>query len=59
MRLVDVVLAGVLVGLIVGYVQMARQGAANAGIVSEAQASASERMTWLRNPALPRRHSSI
>ena len=59
MRLVDVVLAGVLVGLIVGHVQMARQGAANAGIASEAQASVSERMTWLRNPAMARRHSSI
>jgi hypothetical protein len=59
MRLVDVVLAGVLVGLAIGYVQMSRQGAANAGTVTEAQASASERMTWLRNPALPRRHNSI
>ena len=56
MRLVDIVLAGVLIGLAIGYVQMTRESAANAG---EAQVAASERMTWLRNPALPRRHNAI
>jgi len=60
MRLIDVVLAGVLLGLIVGFVQMAQPGAASAGATHEAQAqnSVTERITWLRTPAL-RRTSSI
>jgi hypothetical protein len=58
MRLIDVVLAGVLLGLIVGFVQMAQPGAAKAGGTPEAQSAVSERITWLRTPAL-RRTSSI
>ena len=59
MRLIDVVLAGVLLGLIVGFVQMAHPGAASASGAREAQNAVSERITWLRTPALMRRTSSI
>ena len=59
MRLIDVVLAGVLLGLIVGFVQMTQPGAASAGGAREAQNAVSERITWLWTPALMRRTSSI
>jgi hypothetical protein len=55
MRLIDVVLAGVLLGLIAGFVHMAQPGAANANAVREANNAADERITWLRPPALMRR----
>ena len=58
MRLIDVVLAGVLLGLIVGFLQMAQPGAANANGAREANA-VSERITWLWTPVLMRRSSSI
>jgi hypothetical protein len=59
MRLIDVVLAGVLLGLIVGLLQMAQPGAASAGGAREARNAVSERITWLWTPALTRRASSI
>jgi len=59
MRLIDVVLAGVLLGLIVGFLQMAQPGAASASGGREAQNGVSERITWLRTPALMRRTSSV
>jgi hypothetical protein len=59
MRLIDVVLAGVLLGLMVGFLQMAQPGAASASGAGEAQNAASERITWLRAPALMRRTNSV
>ena len=59
MRLIDVVLAGVLLGLIVGFVQMTHSGAASASGAQQAQNAVSERITWLRTPALMRRTSSV
>jgi hypothetical protein len=59
MRFIDVVLACVVIGLIVGYVQMGHPGAARAGGAPEAQSTVNERITWLRTPALMRRTSSI
>jgi hypothetical protein len=52
MRLIDVVLGGVLLGLIVGLLQMAQPSAAGASPLSE-------RITWLWTPALTRRTSAI
>ena len=58
MRLIDVVLAGVLLGLIVGFLQMAQPSTASAnGVRAEANTVVSERITWLRTPALMRRTS--
>jgi hypothetical protein len=57
MRLVDVVLASVLVGLALGYLNMPGPDAARAD-AGEAQATASDsaratqRLTWLRTPAM-------
>jgi hypothetical protein len=59
MRLVDIVLAGVLLGLIVGFVQMSRQGEAKANVAHEAHNGVSERITWLWSPALTRRHGAV
>lgn len=59
MRLIDVVLAGVLLGLIVGFLQTAQPGAASASSVREANNTASERITWLRTPPLMRRTNSV
>jgi hypothetical protein len=56
MRLIDVVLTCVVLGLIVGFVQMSHSGAGGA---EQAQSTVSERITWLRSPALMRRTSSI
>jgi hypothetical protein len=53
MRLVEVVLAGVLLGLIAGLLNMQRPDAAGAG----AGKVVSERMTWLWAPAMARRSS--
>jgi len=52
MRFIDVVLAGVLLGLIVGFFNMTRSeaGAAHGKVVSE-------RMTWIWTPAVPHRSS--
>jgi hypothetical protein len=59
MRLVDVVLASVLLGLALGYWHMDRPDAARAGAAGTAQAIASDgngapngRITWLRTPAM-------
>jgi hypothetical protein len=59
MRLIDVVLAGVLLGLIVSFLQMTQPGAASASGAREAENSVSERITWLRTPPLMRRTSSV
>ena len=59
MRLIDVVLAGVLLGLIAGFLQLAQPGSASANGVREANNGVSERITWLWTPALMRRSSSI
>jgi len=59
MRLIDVVLAGVLLGLIVGFLQMAQPSAASANGAREANTVVSERITWLRTPALMRRANSV
>jgi hypothetical protein len=53
MRLIDVVLAGVLIGLIAGFLNMRQPDAAGAG----AGKVVSERMTWLWVPAIARRSS--
>ncbi len=58
MRFIDVVLGCVLLGLIIGFLQVARPSAASAGSNAEAQGTVSERITWLRAPLL-RRTSSI
>ena len=58
MRLIDVVLAGVLLGLIVGFLQMgSAEPAASANGAREANNAVSERITWLRTPPLMRRAS--
>lgn len=57
MRLIDVVLASVLLGLVVGFIQLGQPGAAKANGVREA--GVSERITWLWTPAIARRTSSI
>ena len=49
MRIIDVVLAAVLLGLVVGFLNMTRSEA-------RAQKVVSERMTWLWTPAMPRRN---
>jgi hypothetical protein len=59
MRLIDVVLAGVLLGLIVGFLQMAQPSTASANGAREANTVVSERITWLRTPALMRRANSV
>jgi hypothetical protein len=59
MRLIDVVLAGVLLGLIVGFLQMAQPSTASADSAREADKVVSERITWLRTPPLMRRTASI
>jgi len=48
MRIIDVVLAAVLLGLIVGFLIMP-------GSEARAEKVVSERITWLWTPALPRR----
>jgi len=50
MRLIDVVLAGVLLGLSVSFLHMTRSeaGSVHAKVVSE-------RMIWIWTPAMPRR----
>lgn len=58
MRLIDVVLAGALLGLIVGFLQM-QPGTASANGVREANNTASERITWLRTPPLMRRTNAV
>ena len=59
MRLIDVVLAGVLLGLIVGFLQMAQPSTASANGARAANNVVSERITWLRTPPLMRRVSAI
>jgi hypothetical protein len=57
MRLVDVVLAAMLLGLVLGYLNMDRPDIARAGGLTAAAAPASgcsevvcQRLTWLRTP---------
>jgi hypothetical protein len=57
MRFIDVVLGCVLLGLVVGFLQIARPGTASASS-TEAHNAVSERMTWIRMPVM-RRTSSI
>ena len=59
MRLVDVVLASVLIGLALGYLNMGNPDAAKADGAGDTQLAASdsarslsERITWLRTPAM-------
>jgi hypothetical protein len=60
MRLIDVVLAGVLLGLIVGFLQSAQPATAGtSGARETANRTVDERITWLRTPALMRRTSSV
>jgi hypothetical protein len=59
MRLIDVVLAGVLLGLIVGFLQMAQPATASTGGAREAYSTVNERITWLRTPPLMRRTSFV
>lgn len=56
MRFIDVVLGCVLLGLFVGFLQIARPGTASASS-SEANNTVSERMTWLRMPVMRRTNS--
>jgi hypothetical protein len=53
MRLIDIVLGCVLIGLIVGLVQIMRPADASADSVVR------ERITWLWTPALARRAGSV
>jgi len=55
MRFIDVVLGCVLLGLVVGFLQMARPNAASAG---GAEPHTNERVTWLWMPAI-RRTSAV
>ena len=50
MRFIDVAFGGILIGLIVGFMQMARPGDAKAG----SDARSSERLTWLWMPVIRR-----
>lgn len=59
MRLVDVVLAGVLIGLVIGLGHMAQPGPARADVAPEANPIAGERLTWLRTPPMMRRAASV
>ncbi len=52
MRFIEIVLGCVLLVLVVVLLQVARPGAASAG--EEARNALSERITWLRAPALRR-----
>jgi hypothetical protein len=52
------VLAGVLLGLIVGFLQMAQPSTASANGARAANTVVSERITWLRTPPLMRRASA-
>jgi hypothetical protein len=60
MRLIDVVLASALLGVTAGFLQMANPASASAtgSSAREARYSVSERITWLRTPALMRRTAS-
>ena len=59
MRLIDVVLGGVVLGLIVGFLQSAQPATASTeGTRDIATSSVNERITWLRTPALMRRTAS-
>jgi hypothetical protein len=59
MRLIDVVLAGVLLGLIVGFLQMTQPATANTSGAREARNVDNERLTWLKTPPLMRRTSFV
>jgi len=50
MRLIDVAISGVLIGLIVGFMHMARPGDAKAG----SDARSAERFAWLWMPVIRR-----
>jgi tetrahydromethanopterin S-methyltransferase subunit D len=61
MRLIEVVLAGLLLGATVAFMQMANASTASASATGrgadEPRYAVSERITWLRLPALMRRTS--
>lgn len=61
MRLIDVVLASVLIGLAIGFLHTAQPSAASPGVegARETRNAFSERITWLRTPAVMRRTASI
>ena len=63
MRLIEVVLAGALLGLIVAFAQMTNSSAASASATGtsarETGYLVSERITWLRTPPLMRRTASV
>jgi hypothetical protein len=59
MRLIDVVLAGVLLGLIVGFLQMTQPATASTSGAREARNVVNERLTWLKTPPLMRRTSFV
>jgi hypothetical protein len=57
MRIVDIVLASVLLGLAIGYLNMgspdtASAGAGNAQVAVSDSTRVNERLTWLRTPAM-------
>jgi hypothetical protein len=57
MRFIDVVLGCVLLGLVIGFMQVARSNAAGANSSGD-QNTVNERMTWLWMPVM-RRTSSV
>jgi tetrahydromethanopterin S-methyltransferase subunit D len=63
MRLIEVVLAGVLLGAALAFMQMANSSAASASATGsdadQPRYSVNERITWLRTPPLMRRTSSL
>jgi hypothetical protein len=59
MRFVDIVLGCAILGLAVGYLQLAQPSVANAGTASETRNVVSERMTWLRMPVMMRRTGAV
>ena len=54
MRFIDIVLGCAILGLAVGYLQLAQPGIANAGTANETRNVVSERMTWLWIPVMRR-----
>jgi hypothetical protein len=55
MRIIDIVLASVLLGLAIGYLSMGSNDAASAGnaqVATSENPRVNERLTWLRTPAM-------
>lgn len=59
MRFIDILLGCAILGLAVGYLQLAQPTIANASTASETRNVVSERMTWLWMPVMMRRTSSV